>query len=348
MGNYIYELICAENFCITSPINRNGIFQARKQLLEIFGKSSKGREHEIEDDLKAISNWISLANTIDSKDDKQDRWLEFHPRRSIMFIPAMTTRSVDYHYLGQANYLAAGVCSVFCNVADISDIGFGSGESCFIGHGSTLDDKGSPFLSCRVGPYNNAFPGIYKPRHFNDGALAKKDQALVIADIDPEYQNEGKPRQQMLIPPLRLIAHIPVFEISKKRNVSEKITCSCKVKTINEDIVFDLCKNIIETINIFIENKNQGNDIPTKYSDAFNVTLKNIIDIFKEKDLWIKIKCNEYINHQYISPSEDPPAVLYDMLFVNTSITGINKNDIPGIEVPPICITSNETKKKDE
>ncbi|EKD65467.1 MAG: hypothetical protein ACD_50C00081G0001, partial [uncultured bacterium] len=161
-GNYVYELICSESFCLTSPINRNGIMEGYEQLWKFFYSDSPNEQQikkdSIEQDLRQVSNWVSFS----CGNDNGKSWKAFHPRRSILLVPAMSTRSIDYHFLGIANYLSASVCTVFCNSTRSS---YGAGGSCFIGNGATKENNNDKYLQTRIGPYNNVFPGIYCQGH---------------------------------------------------------------------------------------------------------------------------------------------------------------------------------------
>jgi hypothetical protein len=127
-------------------------------------------------------------------------------RRSILAIPAATSRSADYWIAGQACQLAAGTTSVFCN-------GIGNdlvGGSCFVGKGSWKTAHSAPGYLAAITPYHGWSKGVY----YNDGndALSRHDQAVVIADIDPYNMLEGKPRPQTMPVPLQLVAYLPLVE----------------------------------------------------------------------------------------------------------------------------------------
>ena len=131
-------------------------------------------------------------------------------RRSILLVPAMTSRSVDYAVLGQAGFLAANLAMVFCNASYTS---LARGQSCFIGHDSwdREDDHHQAGLPT-WDPYHGVAPGIYRPALPNRGWLGEKEQALVIADVNPESTADTRPRPQFQERPLRLVAHLPVIE----------------------------------------------------------------------------------------------------------------------------------------
>lgn len=49
--------------------------------------------------------------------------------------------------------------------------------------------------------------------------MTRREQAVVIADIDPVYMNEGRPRQQALPAPVKLVAHLPIIEMLEKTHL---------------------------------------------------------------------------------------------------------------------------------
>jgi len=134
--------------------------------------------------------------------------------RLILLVPAMTNRTVDYSSLGQAGFLASAITTVFCNA-----VANGSrGESCVIGHGGWAKTRRPP-LDCRGPGLSRCTPGIYQPSKamnaFNLGRLGRKEQALVIVDIDPIYAPEGKPRPRCF---LRRFVWSPIFPSSNAVN----------------------------------------------------------------------------------------------------------------------------------
>ena len=132
-------------------------------------------------------------------------------RKSILLVPACTTRSVDYYVLGQANYLGNGGYMVYCNGA-----GKGlSGGSCFIGQNS-WDDQNlavESVLKEKTSIYHGVNPGIYRQAvaGVNRGALGREEQALVVCDVMPDLDRR-KPNPESMCKAMELIAHIPILE----------------------------------------------------------------------------------------------------------------------------------------
>jgi hypothetical protein len=141
-------------------------------------------------------------------------------RRTILVVPACTTRSADYWIYGQSALLAAGLTTVFCAaVLPDAKTGFKGGGSCVIAKSSWSMTREAPGHILAATPYSGWSRGIYYNRP--EDVLTRKEQAVVIVDIDPIYMNEGKPRPQALPTPVQLVAHLPVVEmLDEKRLVA--------------------------------------------------------------------------------------------------------------------------------
>ncbi|TXI83483.1 MAG: hypothetical protein E6Q40_10940 [Cupriavidus sp.] len=136
-------------------------------------------------------------------------------RRSVMLVPACTTRSNDYWHAGQASVLASGTATVFCNAA----MKGGAGGSCFIGIDS-VSPKPDPVGVVRLlTQYRGWQKGILQPT--GQGALTKDDQALVVVDLDPVHVVSGKPRLQLLAEPMSLVAYLPIVELVDRGDNAE-------------------------------------------------------------------------------------------------------------------------------
>ena len=206
VGSFVTELICSEIFMATSPANILSLklhheMLRKKHRVPITICDEKKYFHDlVVNDLLSFSKNVGFVNQ-DNRDS----------RRSILFVPAMTTRADDFHILGKANFLAANLCSVFCNGVSnaLKTYGTPQGKSCFIGYESTIDKPTFPHT-----PYSGFEPGILSP---NGSPLTSSEEALVIADVDPVSTSEGKPRPQLLPRPLNLVAHIPFIKLDSLR-----------------------------------------------------------------------------------------------------------------------------------
>jgi len=198
--NYLQELICAELFLLSSSTNYLNLASEFKSLSHQFGiTDTSGIEEAIAKVLADIK--FIAANLSGISQDSN-----FQPyRRSIVAIPAMTSRKQDYWIFGQGAMLANGCSTIFCNSVYGA---YSTGGSCFIGLDSWLGEKKKEFIT----PYNGWSKGIY---YCHKEDTLEKEQSLLVVDIDPSMMNLGSPRPQTLPVPMKLVAHIPIIEIPK-------------------------------------------------------------------------------------------------------------------------------------
>lgn len=192
------EFICSELFLPMSPVNHSALASELHKLLNRFGSPvhEKVVEDSVLEDLKNMGEYMGMSNSKGSR------------RRSIYMVPSMTTRSADYWIFGQAALLAGGATTVFCNAVAEK---YAIGQSCFIGRNSWTQTSNSAHYDTAT-PYAGWSKGIF----YNEpsDALGTKEQAIVIADVDPTFMQEGKPRPQALAIPLQLVAYLPILEVS--------------------------------------------------------------------------------------------------------------------------------------
>lgn len=192
---YCMELICSELFLLTSPANHKPLRQELARLMEMFDLAPNPAAEEIVTaDLEALGKHLTVVQS-------------YRERRSVLLVPACTTRSNDYWHAGQASVLASGTATVFCNA-----VGKGSaGGSCFIGIDSVTPQADPAGVVRLLTPYHGWLRGILQPD--GKGALSKDDQALVVVDLDPVHVVSGKPRPQLLPEPMSLVAYLPIVEV---------------------------------------------------------------------------------------------------------------------------------------
>jgi len=237
--NFIQELICAELFLLTNPTNHNDLDSERIKLGNHFGTPiTEGSDIKVTlEDLKSISSYLSRQGK-----DKDPY------RRSIISIPAMTTRTEDYWLFGQSAMLANGFSTIFCNA--VSN-GHGKGGSCFIGLDSWLENKSSNDL---ITPYHGWGKGIYYGK--SSEALGE-ETALVIADIDPLMMSQGKPRPQATPVPMRLVGYLPIIEHKSKNLLKDienaLVNLKDSISTLsNKDLSLDDYNELKEAVESFL------------------------------------------------------------------------------------------------
>jgi hypothetical protein len=189
--SFITELICSELFVFNGPLNWVHLGDHLTTTAARYNLDSVAW-------IKAmIEDTEEAAHVFSGKGDHK-------PRRSILFLPCATSRDADYTYFAQNAYLASGIVTVFCNSSHLPAVG----GSCFIGAGGWETRGGAPVS----GPYHGAAPGVLSINSPGRGVLGPTENALLIADVQPDHTVEGRPRSQTLGPPMRLVAHIPILE----------------------------------------------------------------------------------------------------------------------------------------
>jgi DNA primase catalytic core len=312
---YTLELICSESFLATSPSNLLSIAQSYDMLFRKFGvidSSFKRAEDKIKNDLYQFALYTSLNS------GKLFR-------RTILLLPAMSTRTQDYTLLGQSLYLSTGITTVFCNAVGDK----GHGRSCFIGQDCWDIDAETRKEPIDRGPYHGVLPGIFRQNCDPRGFLGKEEQAMVIADIDPLYAIQGQPRQQVLPPSLSLVAHLPIIEDCDPENTEKKKELSPTFWMSFEKIL----KIRIKQKGI----KNESNTAILEQMEVRNICnfLENLTSVVGTTSTicWMKERLEYFKKHHKSHPVMLPPPVAIDWIWVHTKPS--EDDFIPEIEIPP-------------
>ncbi|QOF77613.1 CHC2 zinc finger domain-containing protein [Variovorax sp. 38R] len=207
---YCMELICSELFLLTSPANRRPLLQDLAKVLRQFGVNATDAAELVNRDLQALGELLTVTQAN-------------RERRSVLLVPACTSRSNDYWHAGQASVLASGTASVFCN-AVIK--GLSVGGSCFIGCDSVQTPKEHPGIVRLPTPYHGWHHGILQPSC--QGALSEADQALVVVDLDPVHLVSGKPRPQLLPETVSMVAYLPIVEVLRKEDNARALVAALR------------------------------------------------------------------------------------------------------------------------
>lgn len=184
--------------------------QELAKVLKHFSDDASVAKKHVDDDFEALGELLTVAQSN-------------RERRSVLLVPACTTRSNDYWHAGQASVLASGTATVFCNTSNLH----GAGGSCFIGIDSVVPQNGHHAgIVHLLTPYHGWHKGILQPN--GKGALSKTDQALVVVDLDPVHVVSGKPRPQLLPEPMSLVAYLPIVEVVNKQENAENLSTALK------------------------------------------------------------------------------------------------------------------------
>jgi hypothetical protein len=312
---YTLELICSESFLATSPSNLLSIAKSCDMLLRKFGVTSKGYERMkgyVSGDLTQFSNYTSLNS------GKLFR-------RTILLVPAMSTRAQDYTLLGQSLYLSTGITTVFCNAVNKKH---GHGRSCFIGYDCWDIDTEKPKEPIDRGPYHGVFPGIFQQNSDPRGYLGKEEQAMVIADIDPLYAIQGQPRQQVLPASLSLVAHLPIIEdqcVEKKESLPDFWTTFERVLTETSNRSGHSSKTPNPEFHTALLGQSE-----VEYICTFLENLNSLVG--NTNVCWMNERLEGFREHHRSHPQPLPPPVAVDWLWVETTCPD---EGLPEIEIPP-------------
>lgn len=328
--SYVFELICSEVFLVTSPANLLPLARVRRQLLRKFNANNLPDlnatiEEDVIGDIKGFARHTALSESLSI-------------RRTLFLVPSMTSRAADYWVLGQAGFLASGLTTVFCN-ADCAP--YGNGQSCFIGHNGWIDGKEAPGMPS-FEPYHGVCPGIFQLDHWHRGHLGKNEQALVIADIDPIYGPEGKPRPQTLLKPLQLVAHLPVIENWKPHTNSLRGACRCRR---SENPLIEMGEFAPQLLQA-IKNGVDANWVTTMDDPSPN-ELTTALQVLAEcagqpgggdesNSGWLRQRSKAYLANHLADPTPWPPPVALDWLWVGLSSQ--DRSLFPEIEAPPYAM----------
>lgn len=293
---YLAEFVCSELFLPMSPVNHHSLAAELQKMATRFGAwlSEEEAQKKVNADLLDIAAYLGTA----------DGTRKFN-RRSLLLVPAMTTRSADYWIFGQAALLAGGATTVFCNAATK---GMAVGGSCFVGRNSWNSEE-PEVHSDAITPYCGWSKGIYYG-HPTD-ALGRKEQAVVIADIDPTFMQEGKPRPQALAVPLQLVAYLPIVEV-----------CDGKATAFSKEIAASL-----EKIASLLSNQ-----IVPPHDNAFDDMQSRITEELKKTDDdGFANRIQHWRDHWRANPTAGAPAGFVDWLWADTTTNG---KEMPKIFVP--------------
>lgn len=255
----VTEVICAEMFALSGICNYPSfLMESYKAYIkyQTAGNPETKDEYEKEmlEDIRTYGQYTSIYQ-------QKNR----HGRTPIVLVPACTTRATDYYIWGQGQYLAAGIKTVLCNSAGK----VARGGSCFIGPESWDDrriEHDENLLANTV--YHGLKPGMYRQssRTPDRGALGPLEQALLIYDVNPQYE-KSKPTAESTLDAFSIVAHSPVIETRREEGKCGKCKNPyiCKArKGEKESEVYLLAKELID---LFKKTSQRSNTIEIKLTE---------------------------------------------------------------------------------
>lgn len=206
LGAYALELICAEMFPHASSSNFVGVLEENTQLFKRYEpkRPTPPWLDSLNQDIHTFAKWTAYRSIAkSSSEDAQALFRGKKLQRTLIVLPAMTSRTADYHIFGQNQYLAAGLVTAFCNAVTPK---ISIGQSAFIGLNGWTTTEGSET------PYGTQAPGIFELGNSeHSGPLGSNEAAIIIADLDLARTTDQKPRPHYQSRPLRIVAHLPMI-----------------------------------------------------------------------------------------------------------------------------------------
>lgn len=349
--SHVTELVCAEVFALSSPGNLVSFgkeafklqmkYMPGKLKVEDIKKAEEKFFEKMLTDVKTYGDAISLY--------RDDCSIE---RKSILLVPACTTRAVDYYVIGQANYLGSGGNMVFCNCADNKM----NGGSCFIGQDS-WDQWGFPDASKVTGTtsiYHGVRPGIYMQAmsRLGRGALGKKEQALVVCDVIPDL-DKRKPNPESMRRALELVAHIPILEESihatecLEKCICKKDSSLCLMELEREKKSKEETLEWIGKLNQAIESDSTiATSAEDKEPDKIAINLINLGNKYKSE--WLAERGRQYEKGHRLYPRHWIPETAVDWRYIEINYEEFLDSSSKKLKDGCLLQVPNEYKKSDE
>ncbi|MFM0557588.1 hypothetical protein P0D69_42615 [Paraburkholderia sediminicola] len=330
---YCMELVCSELFLLTSPANRGPLRQEVGAMFSRFPDSAAGDAHKIvDDDIIRLGDFLSVDQAHGVS------------RRTILLVPAATSRSNDYWHAGQASVLASGTATVFCNAAKSA---ISCGGSCFIGIDSATKPHGaSAGLIEALTPYHGWRKGILSAKA--DGALSDDDQAMVVVDLDPVHVVSGRPRPQLLPEPMVLVAYLPVVELldpdANKINMHSALEKDSASHFKNSSRVEDI-QNALGKVGTTPKQRKSSNSLWSAFGELVDASKPSLdvsrLDAFAkhfadDKAMRERLLAWERDREQQPHAKNGPLGLEPAWLdFLEVDLTLQNDEELPTIKVPP-------------
>ncbi|MCY0093252.1 CHC2 zinc finger domain-containing protein [Hoeflea ulvae] len=326
LGTFSLELVCSEMFPHASSANFVGIIEENSELADRYGigKGGESMFTHISRDIYEFARWTAFRNSAKVTGDTHGALLRGETfQRTLIVLPAMTTRSADYHIFGQNQYLAAGLVTVFCNAV----VPHAScGQSGFIGLDGWKRTEGIKT------PYGSRAPGIFQLGDTHSGPLGETEAAMVIADLDLLRTTDQRPRPHYQHRSLRLVAHLPIIFATEKGNHAgpgsypnkqrqpRTRTVDGKALTFAE-ARYKVAK-ALELESVWRSKPNVGSpdeDLPPDYQTAIAETLAalRVLEEFADDPAWLRKRTDSFKSERYEMPPMTPLPALVDWLYVD-------------------------------
>lgn len=339
LGTFALELVCSEMFPHASSANFVGIIEENNELAERYGLGKGGETMfaHVSKDVYEFARWTAFRNAARVAGDADRALFRGEAlQRTLIVLPAMTTRSADYHIFGQNQYLAAGLVTAFCNAV----VPHAScGQSGFIGLDGWRHTDGVKT------PYGSKAPGIFQLGGTHSGALGETESAMVIADLDLMRTTDQRPRPHYQHRSLRLVAHLPMIFATEKGSHVEPGTYpnrqrQIRTRSVDGDALTfanargKLAKALsVEAIWRSQLNVATHNQHPSPaYAAAIADTLAalRILEEFADDPVWLRKRTDSFKSERDEMPPITPLPALVDWLYVDDRwLPGTNGAEAP-------------------
>jgi hypothetical protein len=339
LGTFSLELVCSEMFPHASSANFVGIIEENNELADRYGLGKGGETmfNHVSNDIYEFARWTAFRNAAKVTGDTNRALLRGEAlQRTLIVLPAMTTRSADYHIFGQNQYLAAGLVTAFCNAV----VPHAScGQSGFIGLDGWKRTEGIKT------PYGSKAPGIFQLGDSHSGPLGDTEAAMVIADLDLLRTTDQRPRPHYQHRSLRLVAHLPIFFATEKgghagigaypnkQRQPRSRTIEGKAFTFAE-ARSKLAKALeLEAVWRAKLNVASRDEEPSpEYQAAIAETLAalRVLEEFADDPTWLRKRTDSFKSERYEMPPMAPLPALVDWLYVDDRwLPGTNSAEAP-------------------
>ncbi|MDV6034763.1 MAG: hypothetical protein F9B45_32675 [Phycisphaera sp. RhM] len=309
-----------------SSANFIGIIEENNELADRYGLGKGGETMfaHISKDIYEFARWTAFRNTVKVAGDTNQSLLRGKAlQRTLIILPAMTTRSADYHIFGQNQYLAAGLVTAFCNAVVPHA---GCGQSGFVG----LD--GWKLTDGIKTPYGSKAPGIFQLGDSHSGPLGETEAAMVIADLDLLRTTDQRPRPHYQHRSLRLIAHLPFFFATEKGRQGGDGSYPNKQRQLRTRTVAGKALTFAEARSQVAKalklesiwrselNVASPDEEPSpEYLKAIAETLAalRVLEEFADDPTWLRKRTHSFKFERYEMPPTSPLPALVDWLYVD-------------------------------
>lgn len=354
LGSFTVELICSEMFPHASSANFIGVLEENRRLALRYGLpvDDKADLDALTDDVRQFARWTAYRGSMTRNELNRGRSLQ----RTIMILPAMTSRSADYHIFGQNQYLAAGLVTAFCNAVCP---GVGCGGSAFVG----LDGwkRTDPVAS----PYGVISPGIFRLDDKTSGALGTFESAMVIVDLDPIRTADQRPRPHYQTRALELVAHLPILfstEANSEDTSRHAADRRPRRRVINgrPQAFTEICSSIVAILENVKSSWRDERAVPNPDSLVEEKTQQLIRDIlqglkcleaFADDAKWMSARTKAFADKRWTYSPPDYLPPLIDWLYVDDKwvlpadlVEDVDplEDDSPLLNVPRACRAPEE------